>query len=749
MAGFKNDSTPEQARRLLVVSNRLPVTITPKNGEFRFRQSAGGLVSGLSAYLDSLKGTTSQEVNYLWMGWPGISIEDPQMQKELSITLLKKFNALPVFIDENTMDIFYHGFCNKLIWPLFHYFPSYAIYDEKFWEYYKNVNSIFADYISEIAKPGDIIWIHDYHLMLVPGMLREKCPDASIGFFLHIPFPSFEIFRLIPEKWRQEILFSLLGADLIGFHTNDYTQYFLRCVLRILGYENSMGEIMIGERVVKVDTFPMGIDFEKFHRAVSAPKTAKEKDRFLKVLKGKKAILSVDRLDYSKGIINRLIAYRIFLEKNPEWHKRVVLILVVVPSRIGVEHYQRIKKEIDEAVGAINGTFGSLEWAPIIYQYKFLPFYPLVALYSICDVALVTPLRDGMNLVAKEYLASRSDRTGVLILSETAGASEELREAIIVNPNNPDEVASLIKNALEMDIEEQRRRNGVMQNRLQRYNVSRWAKEFLDGLQKVKEIQKKIATYYLTPEIKERLRSDFKRSRHRLLLLDYDGTLVPFVSRPDIALPDDKLLEILRNLSNLPEIDLVLISGRDRYILEKWFKNLNLGFVAEHGVWIKEKDKDWQLIKPLTNKWIDEIQPIMEIYVDRLPGSFIEKKEYSIVWHYRNANKERAGVISKQLIDHLINLTANLDLQILSGSRVVEIRNSGVNKGTAAMNWLSKNEYDFITAMGDDWTDEDLFKIFLDTSAYTIKVGTPQSYAKYYVRNQKDVRALLEELTKE
>lgn len=735
--------------RLLVVSNRLPVTITVKNREFRFKESVGGLVSGLSAYLDSLKGISNIDNKYLWIGWPGINVENDTDRQNLTSLLSAHYNAFPVFVNENTMDNFYHGFCNKLIWPLFHYFPSYAIYDQQSWEYYKKVNTIFAEHILQMVRSDDIIWIHDYHLMLLPALIRERLPNATVGFFLHIPFPSFEIFRLLPENWRCEILHGLLGADLIGFHTNDYTQYFLRCVLRILGYENNMGQIAIGDRIVKVDTFPMGIDFKKFSEAVHNPKTEKERQKFLKNLGKFKIILSIDRLDYTKGILNRLVAYKIFLKNNPHWHKKVVMVLIVVPSRIGVEHYQMIKKQIDESVGEINGLFGSVDWTPIIYQYRFLSFYPLVALYSISDVALITPLRDGMNLIAKEYLACRPEKTGVLILSETAGAAEELQEAIRVNANNPDELASLINKALASDIAEQKQRNGIMQKRIERYNVAKWASDFLSGLNKIKELQQKYTTFYLTSNIKNKLIEDFKKNIKRLIFLDYDGTLTPFTAKPSLAQPDKKILEILYNLSVIPDTELVLISGRDRKTLCDWFGPLNLHLIAEHGTWIKEKDKDWYLLKHSANKWIDEIRSVMEMYVDRLPGSFIEEKEFSIVWHYRNTNQERADMIAKQLIDNLIYFTANLDLQVLQGNKVVEVRSSGVNKGTAALHWLSNKEFDFILAIGDDWTDEDLFKILLEDNAYTIKVGYPQSYAKYFVKNYKDVLLLLEEIIKQ
>ncbi|MDH5684874.1 MAG: trehalose-6-phosphate synthase, partial [candidate division WOR-3 bacterium] len=401
--------------RLLVVSNRLPITVSEKDGKLKFRTSVGGLVSGLSAYLDSLKEAPFTESEYIWVGWPGIAVND-KAKEELRSRALAEFKAYPVFLTEKVMDKFYHGFCNKTIWPLFHYFSSYAIYDSDFWTHYKRVNEVFRDAVLEIVKPDDLIWIHDYHLMLLPRLIREKMPEVPIGFFLHIPFPAFEIFRLLPDKWRREIIEGLLGANLIGFHTHDYTQYFLRCVLRILGYEHSMGQIIAGDHVVKADTFPMGIDFSRFHSAASSPEIEQDKQSLKKTFTTLKVILSIDRLDYTKGILNRLQGYETFLENNPQWHGRVILILVVVPSRIGVEHYRMMKRQIDEIVGKINGRFCSINWTPILYQYKFLPFQPLVALYSISDVALITPLRDGMNLIAKEYIASRTDKTGVLIL---------------------------------------------------------------------------------------------------------------------------------------------------------------------------------------------------------------------------------------------------------------------------------------------------------------------------------------------
>ncbi len=730
--------------RLLIVSNRLPITVVEKEGKVRFQESAGGLVSGLSAYLDSLKASFTQ-TEHIWMGWPGITVNNNKTKGELKSKLPAKFNCYPVFISEKSMGNFYYGFCNKTIWPLFHYFPSYTIYDEDYWAHYKHVNEIFCNTVKEIIKPDDVVWIHDYHLMLLPRLLRDEIPNP-IGFFLHIPFPTFEIFRLLPRKWRSEILQGLLGADLIGFHIHDYTQYFLRCVLRILGYENNMGEIIVNGRIIKADTFPMGIDFKRFYTAQSDPNVQKEREELLRSLADFKVVLSIDRLDYTKGILNRLNAYEVFLEENPQWHRKVVLVIVVVPSRVGIEHYQQMKRRIDELVGNINGRFGSINWTPIVYQFKFLPFRHLTALYSISDVALITPLRDGMNLIAKEYLSTRTDKTGVLILSEMAGASRELGEAIIINPNNIEEIVDALKIALEMPKEEQIKRNKPMQRRLQRYNVSRWADEFIKGLLSIKEKQKKFDAKLLNTSIKEQLIKDFSKAKRKLLLLDYDGTLVPFAENPQMAKPDEKLFKILKTLSEEQENEIVLISGRDKGTLQNWFGMLDIGLVAEHGVWIKENE-DWKMIKPVTNDWKHQIVPILEMYADRLPGSFVEEKDFSVVWHYRMADPELGSILANDLTDYLVNFTANIDVQVLQGSKVVEIINSGVNKSAAAIYWISKKDFDFVLAIGDDWTDEEIFKV-LPENAYSIRVGMTKSNAKFNVNTYIDVIQLLEKLIK-
>ena len=645
-----------QAQRVVVVSNRLPFTAVEDHGKIQFQESAGGVATGLNAFLGSMRNSSARKRETVWVGWPGSTIR-PEFKETVKSKAVSQFRCYPVFLSENEVGDFYEGFCNKTLWPLFHYFPSHARYDPQYWLQYEKVNEAFAAAVLEVAERDDVLWIHDYHLMLLPNLIRRQLPDASIGFFLHIPFPQFEIFRLLPGKWRREILQGLLGADLIGFHTYDYVEYFLRCVLRILGYEHNMGQLTLSDHLVKVDTFPMGVDSERFRAAASRGEASAARDEMHTVSADCKIVLSVDRQDYSKGIINRLQGFETLLELHPESRGRVTLIMVVVPSRIGIEDYAQTKKQIEELVGKINGEFGSLHWVPIIYQYRALQFDSLVALYAMSHVALVTPLRDGMNLIAKEYVASRTDETGVLILSEMAGAAKELGEAIIINPSSKEEIAEALKTALEMPCEEQVRRNKIMQNRLQRYSLSRWATDFLERLDSMKAARTDIAVKLLHGHARSELLQRYQRSRRRLLLLDYDGTLVSFVARPQLAKPTQELYTILRALAADSRNQIMVISGRDKGTLQEWFGPLALGLVAEHGAWIKERARDWEMSQPLASDWKPKLLPILETYADRLPGASVEEKEFCVSWHYRAADPLQGRVVARELTDHLLAFT--------------------------------------------------------------------------------------------
>lgn len=728
-------------KRMIIASNRLPFTVKGESGDLRFIPSVGGLSTGLYSYLELQKKHPQKMLDYMWVGWPGNIIE-PEWRDVIKSRSLSEFKALPVFLSEENINNFYHGFCNRTIWPLFHYFQVYTKYDEEYWKHYVQVNKIFYHTLLELLEPDDILWIHDFHLMLLPYMVRKKLPSVTIGFYLHIPFPNFEIYRLLPRKWRREILEGLLGADLIGFHTNDYKQDFLRCVIRILGCESNMGEMMIGDRIVKADAFPMGIDYRKYHNGAISPKTQQESVKLQERLWGAKIVLSIDRLDYTKGIANRLEAFQTFLESYPRWIGKVVLILVVVPSRVEVEHYEKMKDHIEALVGKINGKFGSPGWTPIVYMSRALTFSPLAAMYAASHVALITPLRDGMNLIAKEYLACRPDKTGVLVLSEMAGASKELLEAIIINPNNREEIAEALLQALEMPVEEQIRRNTAMQNRLKRYDVVRWATDFIEELRNMQQIRRKHCMKLLNPDMQHRLLEDYRRSKRRLLLLDYDGSIVPFKTLPQDAVPDAPLLRILAALSEDPKNEVVIISGRDKSFLDRWFAGLPVSLVAEHGAWIKRRQGKWQSSGQDAHDWIPKIKPVLQKYVDRVAGSLIEEKEFALVWHYRGSDLEPAKLAAQELKDHLLSLLANQNVHVLLGNKTVEIRPADVNKGNAGMQILSTFLPDFTLCIGDDVTDEDLFDV-LPENAYSIHVGLQGTAAKYSVAGIDDALDLL------
>jgi trehalose 6-phosphate synthase/phosphatase len=728
--------------KTIIVSNRLPLQLSIDDGVVSSSPSVGGLATGLkSVHRDS---------NGLWIGWTGLTQEETPQELESEIhKAVADQQCAAVELTQSDMDGFYYGFSNRTIWPLFHYFMEYVEFDNDNWEIYKSVNRKFAQVVLENIEDGDNVWVHDYQLMLLPQMIKEQRPDVSIGFFLHIPFPSFEVFRTLP--WREEILQGLLGSDLLGFHTYDYERHFLSSVSRILGYEVSFNDITYKDRLIKVDSFPMGIDYDKFHAFAKAnqeqtDKTQSELQRRLDLhataTPDAKMILSIDRLDYTKGIANRLKAFEHFLEKYPEYTEKVRLVMLAVPSRSNVPQYQVLKKEIDELVGRINGKFSTVSWTPVWYFYRSMPFNNLIDLYTSCDVALITPIRDGMNLVAKEYIATRTDQTGVLILSEMAGAAKEMNEALLINPNNINLIADTIKEALEMPEAEQKKRNKYMQSRLKRYNVEKWAGDFMIKLNAVEGNRSVVKAKHINEKRQAEILQRFKNAKKRMFFLDYDGTLRGFVNNPGDAKPDAQLLEMVSKLQADDNNEVVIISGRDSGTLGEWFKDVPVTLIAEHGVLKKVYGADWELTETMNTDWVPTIQPVLQTFVDRTPGTFIEEKKYSLAWHYRKADPELGEKRANELSNVIRELTSNHGLSVLSGNKVLEIKSSNVHKGKAANNHILNQKYDFIFCIGDDWTDEFMFQD-LPEEAVTVKVGVANTSARYYVDDTDQVRALL------
>lgn len=715
--------------KTIIVSNRLPVRILEESNALSFTPSEGGLATGL--------GSIYQHGNNIWIGWPGKTIE--HSKEQLVSNELNKLRLEPVFLSDEEIKGYYEGFSNELLWPIFHYTSTYAQFDPESWETYKRVNEKFCEVVLRHLEPGDTLWVHDYQLLLLPGMVREKLPDVTIAFFQHIPFPSQEIFRLIP--WRKELLKGMIGADLIGFHTFDDVRHFISAATHLLSLKVDANHLIAGNRAVAVEPFPMGIDFKKFSELSKAPKVQENIKELKTLYKDQKIILSIDRLDYSKGILQRLQAFELFLQEHPEQHEKIVFYMIVVPSRDTVPEYQKLKHEIDRTVGNINANYRSLNWLPIIYFYQSFAIENLSALYNLADVCLITSLRDGMNLVSKEYVASRNDNKGVLILSEMAGASKELIDAIIVNPTNIYELKEAVETALIMPEEEVVERMSSMRFMVAKFNISHWVKIFMERLKEVKRTQESMKTKSINSSVLRQIKNAYSSAKERLILLDYDGTLVEFKKQIEQAVPDEELYSLLDTLQSDPKNTLIIISGRNHKTLENWFGKKTYRLIAEHGAWSKTNDQ-WVQIPGLSSSWKEKVNALMEAFSDRTPGSFIEEKSHSLVWHYRKVQKGLGDLRGNELLDNLRYLTAPDGLQLLNGNKVIEVKNTEVNKGKATLKSLDSGNFDFILAMGDDYTDEDTFKA-LPEDSFTIKVGSDSSAARYFVDNPTQVRKFL------
>lgn len=719
--------------KTIIVSNRLPVKITEQDGQLLFRTSEGGLATGL--------GSVFQGGHSVWIGWPGMEV--PEEQQKNVTTQLNEQSLIPVYLSKEEITQYYEGFSNEILWPVFHYMSTYARYESIYWDFYQQVNEKFKAVITQVAQPGDTIWIHDYQLLLLPGLLRTAMPDITIGFFQHIPFPSYELFRLLP--WRSELLNGMLGADLVGFHTYDDARHFLSSASRILQVQSSSNTLLYNGRSIVVESFPMGIDSAKFESLIHNEKVQENIQHLRETFGNVHIILSIDRLDYSKGILQRLQAFDLFLQEHTEYKEKVSLYMIVVPSRDTVTQYRELRDEIDKLAGNINARYRTNNWTPVNYFYRSFPLETLSALFQFADICLVTPMRDGMNLVCKEYVASRVNDDGVLILSEMAGASKELIDAIIVNPNNVVQMSQAIVAALNMPLPEQKRRMKQMRELVSKYNVANWVKVFMERLTEVKRMQQSLLTKYITPRTQQYIKNKYTRAHKRLFLLDYDGTLVDFNININAATPDKELYHLLEELARDEKNKVVIISGRKHTTLEEWFGHLKLDLVGEHGVWHKTDGGQWEEIKGLTTEWKQHIKPILNTYTERTPGAFIEEKTYSLVWHYRKAERGLGELRASELMNNLRYMMGDWGLQLLPGNKVVEIKNIEVNKGKAAQHYLHKTDYDFVLAMGDDITDEDMFKALKD-QAITIKVNSNLSAAKYYLRDYSEARNFLKSL---
>ncbi|MGM9507042.1 bifunctional alpha,alpha-trehalose-phosphate synthase (UDP-forming)/trehalose-phosphatase [Larkinella sp. GY13] len=723
--------------RLIIVSYRLPFAFETTSGSTTLKASSGGLVTAMKS-LD-FKGASEKPV---WVGCADFSRRTWEKHKHL---VNDDFEYVPVFLDRKIQQDFYNGFSNSVIWPLFHYFTTYVDYQEKDFVAYQKANEAVSEAVSQLMKPQDIVWVHDYHFMGLPRLIREKKPDATIGFFLHIPFPSYELIRILPQKCKEYLLTGLLGADLVGFHTNDYNIHFLQSVQINLGVQHKIWKINYQNRLIQSDSFPVGINYSLYHDAYDNADVVEERAALKNAYKDNKIIFSVDRLDYTKGVMQRLDALEAFLRRYPEWTERLTFILVVVPSRDEILKYGERKVMIEQAVGRINGKYGTLIWRPIVYRYGSVPFPQLLALYTACDVALITPIRDGMNLVAKEFVAARKDHQGVLILSEMTGAANEMSTALHINPMDENEVADKMKIALEMEPEEQARRIAIMQRRLKEYDVKKWAGSFVDCLLNLQSSQQTEPAPLLKSQPNFSLQERYAQARSRLLLLDYDGTLVNYKTKPELAAPPIEVINVLGRLASRRENYVVIISGRDQQTLDEWLGFLPIDMVAEHGSYIKQQGL-WRRDILDDGSWKQIVSPVLIDFVTRCPGSFIEEKSHSLAWHYRSAESETGFVRSRELITTLENLLP-YQLRVIDGNCVVEIKSTETDKGKVAKQLSLARPYDFVLAIGDDRTDEDMFTALTLENQYTVKVGPGSTHAAHRVENVQEVLALLKDFS--
>ncbi len=722
--------------RLVIVSNRLPISVKKIDGKLEYFPSVGGLSTALASYTEGGKNK--------WIGWPGIPTDllDEDDKKAISAELKKK-NCYPIWLTQKQLDGFYNGYSNGVLWPIFHHLPMGSGDTAANWKSYQQVNRQYAETVLELTRPSDDIWIHDYQLLLLPELLRIHRPKERIGFFLHIPWPKVKKFREI--KQGDALLRGVLGSDLVGLHTTAYAENLLNCCQHAHVGVVAHRKVALPTRVVRVLDFPIGINYDRFAEAAKSVEVQLEYQKLRWKYRGKKVILTIDRLDPTKGLVERLEAFRTLLSENPDLRHRVVMIMQAMPSRTDIVEYKELRTKVDGLIADINNTFGSATWQPVEPIFSALPFEQFAALYQRANVAFIAPIRDGMNLVAKEYLASRPRHDGVLVLSETAGAAEELKDAVMVNPTEQRSMVRGLKKALTMKPSELKDRTKKMQRYLRHHTVDKWAGNFLTSLNTpvIKPLLHVTRSLIGMPE--KALVADFHQRRKRLILLDYDGTLQPIVRKPEEATPSRQTIAALKRLSSDPKNDVVVISGRDQATLEKWLRNLPISLAAEHGATLKRPSwKTWHKSFSSDDVWQDDVKKLFEYYAAQTPGAVVEYKKHTLVWHYRNASPFFAQKSLVQLRRQLAPIAREHKLRVKEGKMVLEIHHLDISKAHAMQEWILR-EQDFVLIIGDDSTDEDMFGA-APAGAYTIKVGPGRTLADYRVPNPASVHKLLRKL---
>ncbi len=719
---------------LIIASNRLPVTLRHEGEGIVLSDSVGGVATGLRGLMLAGGG--------LWVGWPGPTDHlDAEEAAQLD-GLLAERGCVPVHLSRSEVRGFYQGYSNGVIWPLFHYLIQRVPLHPRSWDVYERANQRFAEAIAGRSAPGDVVWIHDYQLMRVPQQLRRLRPDLLIGFFLHIPFPAYEVFRTLPD--RRALLEGLLGADLIGFHTTSYAEHFNSSVSRLLGIPVlEEGRLEHQGRTPRVGVFPMGVDLARFEESAGVGLFGGGRATPSSEPVGK-TLVGIDRLDYTKGIPRRLLAFERLLATHPELHGRITLVQVAVPSRTGVKAYRRFRRHVDAMVGRLNGTYGTPEWTPVQYLYRGFSQADLLGLYRSADVMLVTPVRDGMNLVAKEFVASRVDSDGVLVLSEFTGAAEELAEAVMVNPYDIEATAESYFRALTMPRGERRARMCALRSRVRAAPVDRWAEGFLAALRTMPPPIEMPSEPMSDPAAADAALERLRGAPSLVLLLDYDGTLVSYAPTPELATPDDELLELLVELTRRPGLQLHIVSGRQRAVLEAWFGDLPIGLHAEHGSWSRaSQSSDWQRHGAARPVPYDDLLATLKRYTEETPGALLERKSAGLAWHFRLADAALGHRQADALISEVRRRFPPESVDVLRGAKVVEFRPTGIHKGLIVSRLvLESGAPTLMAAIGDDATDEDMFAA-LPPGGLSIHVGARASGAQLRLRDVAVCRSFL------
>ena len=649
------------------------------------------------------------------------------------------------------------------LYTLFHYKqnePTDGRDERRRWVDYCRMNQAFADRIVEIYQPGDVVWVHDYHLLLLPSLLRQRVPNMYIGFFLHIPFPSSEYLKCLSR--RKEILTGVLGSNMVGFQTYNYSRHFSSCCSRILGFEAAPAGIDAYGAHIAVDVFPIGIDAAAVAKQAFGDQRVETKmKRIREQYPDMKIIIGRDRLDTVRGVAQKLEAFELFLERYSEWIGKIILIQVTSPTSIEEEKEDaghKIASKISALVTKINGLYGGLEYTPVCHFPQYLSKEEYFALLRIADVGLITSVRDGMNTTSLEYVLCQRDHSGPLILSEFSGTASSLTQAIHINPWNLGGVADTIQHALTMPNPEREAQHRALYKHVTKHDVREWAGTYLSRLLvNLASFNQSIATPMLD---RNKLVDVYSKSKRRLFMFDYDGTLTPIVKDPQAAIPSDRIVRTIKTLARDKRNNVWIISGRDQAFLDEWLGHISeLGLSAEHGSFVRQpQSEDWEnLTEKFDMSWQKEVLNIFNYYTERTQGSFIERKRIALTWHFRRSDPEYGAFQARECKEHLEKtVTQKWDVEVMNGKANLEVRPRFVNKGAIAKRLVEEygsgpgEEPDFVLCSGDDFTDEDMFRSLrhshLSTdSVFTVTVGasSKKTLASWHLLEPTDVIATI------